>query len=50
MKKYFLTFPHIYYKLQFVGQFVLKVSRSYVVRGSRGSTFAVSAKRPSLSS
>ena len=31
-------------QLQFVGAFVLKVSRSYAVRGSRGSTFSVSAK------
>ena len=30
--------------MQFVGAFVLKVSRSYAVRGSRGSTFSVSAK------
>ncbi len=31
-------------KLQFVSAFVLKVSCSYAVRGSRGSTFSVSAK------
>ncbi|BAL83598.1 hypothetical protein SELR_18900 [Selenomonas ruminantium subsp. lactilytica TAM6421] len=30
--------------MQFVSAFVLKVSRSYAVRGSRGSTFSVSAK------
>ena len=31
-------------KLQFMGEFVLKVSRSCAIRGSRGSTFSVSAK------
>ena len=30
--------------MQFIGEFVLKVSRSYAVRGSQGSTFSVSAK------
>ena len=32
--------------LQFIGQFVLKVSRSCVVRGERGVIFLFSAKRP----
>ena len=31
-------------QLQLVGAFVLKVSRPYAVRGSRGSTFSVSTK------
>ncbi len=35
------------YKLQFVGVFVLKVSRSYAVRGSRGVLFLFPLKRPS---
>ena len=29
-------------RLQFVGEFVIKLSGSYVVRGERGSTFSVS--------
>ena len=32
--------------MQFIGQFVLKVSRSCVVRGERGVIFLFSAKRP----
>ena len=32
--------------MQFIGQFVLKVSRPCVVRGERGVIFLFSAKRP----